>query len=83
MINSVLSRKNAEFCTIDISNFYLGTPLDCPEYVRIRIDDIPQEFISEYNLTHHMRGGSVYFQIVKGVYSLPQSGILANKLLET
>eukprot|EP00804_Cyclotella_cryptica_P017822 CCRYP_001229-RA/>CCRYP_001229-RA protein AED:0.18 eAED:0.18 QI:0/0/0/0.66/1/1/3/0/737 len=83
MINSVLSRHNAKFCTFDISNFYLGTPLDRPEYVRIRIDDIPQEFIAEYDLTHHVRDGWVYFQIVKGVYGLPQSGILANKHLET
>eukprot|EP00804_Cyclotella_cryptica_P026697 CCRYP_007931-RG/>CCRYP_007931-RG protein AED:0.31 eAED:0.31 QI:0/-1/0/1/-1/1/1/0/442 len=83
MINSVLSHHNAKFCTFDISNFYLGTPLDHPEYVRIRIDDIPQEFIAEYDLTHHMRDGWVYFQIVKGIYGLPQSGILANKLLET
>eukprot|EP00804_Cyclotella_cryptica_P009972 CCRYP_015404-RA/>CCRYP_015404-RA protein AED:0.29 eAED:0.29 QI:0/0/0/1/1/1/2/0/498 len=83
MINSVLSRHNAKFCTFDISNFYLGTPLDRPEYVRIRIDNIPQEFIAKYDLTHHVRDGWVYFQIVKGVYGLPQSGILANKLLET
>ena len=82
MINSVLSRKNAKFCTFDIANFYLGTPLDRPEYVRIRLDDVPQEFIDEYNLTHHVRDGWVYFKIVRGVYGLPQSGILANQLLE-
>eukprot|EP00804_Cyclotella_cryptica_P013268 CCRYP_007040-RA/>CCRYP_007040-RA protein AED:0.41 eAED:0.41 QI:0/0/0/1/1/1/2/0/513 len=83
MINSVLSQHNAKFCTFNISNFYLGTPLDRPEYVRIRIDDIPQEFIDKYDLTHHVRDGWVSFQIIKGVYGLPQSGILANNLLET
>jgi hypothetical protein len=84
MINSVLFHKNAKFCTFDISNFYLGTPLDHPQYVCIHINDIPQEFNSEYNLTtHHMWDGWVYFQIIKGVCGLPQSGILANKLLET
>jgi hypothetical protein len=82
MINSVLSRKNAKFCTFDIANFYLGTPLDRPEYVRIRLEDIPEEFINEYDLTHHVRDGWVYFKIVRGVYGLPQSGILANQLLE-
>eukprot|EP00804_Cyclotella_cryptica_P021019 CCRYP_019784-RB/>CCRYP_019784-RB protein AED:0.37 eAED:0.23 QI:0/-1/0/1/-1/0/1/0/169 len=82
MINIVLSRKNAKFCTFDIANFYLGTPLDRPEFVRIRLDDIPEEFINEYNLTHHVRDGWVYFKIVKGVYGLPQSGILANQLLK-
>jgi len=30
-----------------------------------------------------MWDGWVYSQIVKGVYGLPKSGILANKLLET
>eukprot|EP00804_Cyclotella_cryptica_P025773 CCRYP_002948-RA/>CCRYP_002948-RA protein AED:0.43 eAED:0.43 QI:0/-1/0/1/-1/0/1/0/108 len=73
MINSVLSRRNAKFCTFNISNFYLGTPLDRPEYNRIRINDIPQEFIDKYDLTHHVRDDWVYFQIVKGVYGLPQS----------
>eukprot|EP00804_Cyclotella_cryptica_P010860 CCRYP_008771-RA/>CCRYP_008771-RA protein AED:0.34 eAED:0.27 QI:0/0/0/1/0/0/5/0/537 len=83
MINSVLSHKNAKFCTFVIISFYLGTPFDHPEYIRIRINDIPQEFISTYNLTHHVQDGWVYFQIIKGVYGLPQAGILANMLLET
>eukprot|EP00804_Cyclotella_cryptica_P003940 CCRYP_020905-RB/>CCRYP_020905-RB protein AED:0.37 eAED:0.37 QI:0/-1/0/1/-1/0/1/0/231 len=82
MINSVLSRKNAKFCTFDIANFYLGTPLDRPEFVHIHLDNIPEEFINKYDLTHHVRDGWVYFKIVKGVYGLPQSGILANQLLE-
>eukprot|EP00804_Cyclotella_cryptica_P025804 CCRYP_002689-RA/>CCRYP_002689-RA protein AED:0.52 eAED:0.52 QI:0/0/0/1/1/1/2/0/298 len=83
MINSGLSHNNTKLCRFNISNFCLSTPLGCPEYIRIRIDDVPQEFISEYNLTHHVRDGWVYFQIIKGVYGLPQSDILANKLLET
>jgi hypothetical protein len=50
MINSILSRKGAKFCTFDISNFYFCTPLDRPEYIKIKLSDIPQEFIDEYNL---------------------------------
>eukprot|EP00804_Cyclotella_cryptica_P025032 CCRYP_015948-RA/>CCRYP_015948-RA protein AED:0.28 eAED:0.33 QI:0/0/0/0.75/1/1/4/0/587 len=82
MINSVLSRKNAKFCTFDIANFYLGTPLDRPEFVRIRLDDIPQEFIDSYNLTHHAKDGWVYFKIVKGALRTSPIRILANQLLE-
>ena len=41
VVNSVLSRKDAKYVTFDISNFYLQTPLDCPEYVRINLSDIP------------------------------------------
>ena len=65
----------------DISNFYLGTPLDRPEYVRIRMVDISQEFIDEYNLTEYEHDGCVYFEITKGVYGLKQAGKLANDLL--
>ena len=41
LINSVLSRKGAKFVTFNIKNFYLQTPLDRPEYFRIKISDIP------------------------------------------
>jgi hypothetical protein len=81
MINSALSRKGAKFCTFNISNFYLCTPLDRPEYIKIKLSDIPQEFINEYNLLHHVHNVWVYFEIRKGIYGLPQSGILAQKLL--
>eukprot|EP00804_Cyclotella_cryptica_P009687 CCRYP_011212-RA/>CCRYP_011212-RA protein AED:0.35 eAED:0.22 QI:0/-1/0/1/-1/1/1/0/467 len=82
MINSVLSRHNAKFCTFDISNFYLGTPLDCPEYVRIRIHDIPQEFIANMTSPTTSRWMGL-LPNRKGCLWPPQSGILANKLLET
>ena len=65
----------------DIKNFYLGTSLNCPDYSRIQLKDIPEEFIAEYNLTAYARDGWVYFRICKGVYGLPQAGKLANDLL--
>ena len=45
MINSVFSRQNAQFAAFDIKNFYLDTPMENPEYVRVKLEDIPQEFI--------------------------------------
>jgi hypothetical protein len=50
VINSTLSTPNAEYMTMDLSNFYLGTPLDRPEYVRIKLSVIPQEVIDAYGL---------------------------------
>ncbi len=50
LLNSVISRKGARFSTIDLKNFYLDTPMPDPEYVRIKITDIPAEFIEEYKL---------------------------------
>ena len=45
MINSVLSCTNARFIYFDAKTFYLQTSMYRPEYVRIKISDIPQEFI--------------------------------------
>ena len=41
IINSVLSRQNARFSAFDIKNFYLDTPIENPEYVRVKLEDIP------------------------------------------
>ena len=51
------------------------------EYVKIKLTDIPQEFIEEYNLHAFAYKGWVYFEVIKGCYGLPQSGKLANDLL--
>ena len=53
------------------------------EYVRIKLSDIPQEFIEEYNLTKADQNGWIYFEILRGCYGLPQSGRPANDLLHT
>ena len=51
IINSVLSRRNARFFSFDLKNFYLQTPMEQSEYVRIKFSDIPQEFVKEYDLS--------------------------------
>ena len=50
LLNSVVSTPGARFMTIDISNFYLMTPLKRPEYIRLRLTDVPEEIIIEYGL---------------------------------
>ena len=83
MINSVLSRPNARFYAFDIKNFYLDTPMEKTEYIRVKLKDIPQEFIYEYNILENERHGWVYFEFFCGCYGLPQSVKLANNLLRT
>ena len=64
LLNIALSRRGAKFVTFDIKNFYLQTPLDRPEYVRIKLSDIPAEFINEYSLMDYLHvNGWVYFKI--------------------
>ena len=45
LFNSEISTKGSRFMTIDISKFYLMTPLKLPEYIRIHVRDIPDEII--------------------------------------
>jgi hypothetical protein len=63
LLNSVLSCKGAQFSSIDLKNFYLDTPMPDPEYVHIKITDIPAEFIEEYKLAGRDRDDWDYFEI--------------------
>ncbi len=47
LFNSVISTACAKFMMIDISNFYLMTPLKQPEYIHIKLSDIPEEIIED------------------------------------
>ena len=83
LFNSVVSTKGAKFMTADISNSYLNTSLTRPEYIRLKLTDIPDKIIKEYDLQKKATSEeSVYLEITRGMYGLPQASCLANKLLE-
>ena len=50
LFNSVVSTPGAKFMTMDISNFYLQTPLKRKEHIRIKLADVPEEVVREYKL---------------------------------
>jgi len=50
--------------------------------MRIKADLVPEEFKTQYNLHNKIKNGFIYMEIRRGMYGLPQSGILANKLLK-
>ena len=82
MWNSTISTRGARYMTADAGNFYLATPMERKEYLRIPITHIPQEFMDMYKLHEKVKNGYVYCEIVRGMYGLPQAGILANQLLK-
>ena len=80
--NSITSTPGARCIMVDIKDFYLNTPMKRPEYMRIKISDIPEEIIEQYNLRELVEDdGHVYCEITKGMYGLPQAGIIAQDLL--
>lgn len=69
--------------TMDISIFYLNTPLKRPKYLLIKLSDILLEIVQEYKLNNiGTDDGYVYVEATQGMYGLPQAGLLANTLLE-
>ena len=83
IINSVLSRPGAKFACFYVKNVYLDTPLEEPEYVRIKLTEIPKELLGEYTILKFQRNGWIYFEIIRGCYGIKHSGKLSNDLLHT
>ena len=74
LLDSVVSTPGAKFVTIDISNFYLNTPLDRYEYMKMKLSNFPDNIIELYiwrKKTQAMDESTLY--------GLPQAGILAQK----
>jgi hypothetical protein len=83
LLNSIISTKEAWCVTLDIKDFYLNTPMKRYGYMRLKLADIPEEIIEEYNLREIVTDDSyVYCEIRKRMYGLPQAGFIAQELLE-
>eukprot|EP00804_Cyclotella_cryptica_P007134 CCRYP_020036-RA/>CCRYP_020036-RA protein AED:0.40 eAED:0.41 QI:0/0/0/1/0/0/3/0/479 len=74
LLNSIISTVNAKF--------YLNTPMERPEYMRLKLSDIPSNIIELYHHRDIAHDGYVFVRIQKGMNGLPQAGIIAQKLLE-
>ncbi len=77
LLNSILSTKGAKRLIIDIKDFYLKTLMKQYEYMYI-LDEI-----IKYELDRIVTADKyIYCKIWKGMYGLPQAGIIAHELLE-
>ena len=61
--------------------FLLGNTIIRYEYIKIPINILPEEIIMEYNVMNLAYKGYIYCEIRKGMYGLPQVGIIANQTL--
>ena len=86
LLNSVISdaHKGAQFMTCDLKDFFLATPMQENEYMRIHIRHIPQDIKDKYDINSILHTNNyVYVKIKKGMYGLKQAAVLAyNKLVE-
>jgi hypothetical protein len=79
-LNSVISTKGTCYCTIDLNDFYLNTLMVRPEFMRMKLAELPKDFAQIYKL-HDLanNNGFISIKIKKGMYGLPQAGILAQE----
>jgi hypothetical protein len=82
LLNSVVSTQDAKFMTMDIADFYLNTPMARYEYMCIPITAIPDCIMDEYDIRHLIHNGFIIVELRKGIYGLPQAGLLANLQLK-
>jgi hypothetical protein len=66
---------DADFICCDISDYYL-------EFMRIHRRQLSSTIIAEYDLLEkYFEDDCIYFQVDKGMYGLPQAGLLAQRRL--
>ena len=80
LLQSVVS-DGAKFMTIDIKDYYLNTPMERPEYIRLRVNQLPPEIQTQYKLASFVHNDSVLFEVNQTMYGLPQAGILSQQRL--
>ena len=76
LLNAVISDKGSKWKTADIKDFYLTKHhrLMEPEYMFIKLDQLPQTTIDKYNLQKLQRNGTVMTKVKSVLYGLPQAG---------
>ena len=80
LLNSVISdaKNGAKFLSCDLKDFFLATPMDEPEYMKIPWQYFPSDIRILYNLQSIVdENGYIYCKIIKGMYGLKQAAVLA------
>jgi hypothetical protein len=80
LLNAMIS-DDVQFSTIVLEDFYLGTNLPRPEYIRIPTRFIPPKVIAHYKLQKYIKKNALYCAVLKTHYGLPQAGALSQERL--
>ena len=50
LLNSIVSTPNAKLMSVHIKEFYLNTPMPRYEYMILKLSELPDNMIHQYNL---------------------------------
>jgi hypothetical protein len=71
LFNAMIS-DDIQLATIDLEDFYLGTPLPHAEYIRIPMKFIPPKVIAFYKLQPFLHKGALYCAVLKTHMDCPR-----------
>jgi hypothetical protein len=80
LLNAVVS-EDSNWMTIDIKDFYLGTPMDREEYMWLDRSQITDSILQTHSDSIHFINNRAMVKIVKGIYGLPHAGKIAQARL--
>ena len=79
VLQNVRISRQMDWCTGDVKDFYLGSPMDEVVYMYINERDVPESIKLKYHI--EFRNGRALVSIHKGMYGLPHAGKLAQDRL--
>ena len=85
LLNMVAS-TDARMFQMDIKDFFLQSVIPEPEYLKIKMTQIPEEIIDELNLVPLIDSKGVkfiYAEVNRAMYGLKQSNIISEKELQS
>jgi hypothetical protein len=65
LLHSKISTPNARFMTMDIKDFYLNTPMDIYEYIKVPLSLFPPAIQDHYRLPSLAKDRFIYAEIQK------------------
>ena len=84
LMDSIVSTPEAIFLGLDLKDFYLNTPMDHPEYLKMKLANFPEDVTAHYKLSEKVtKDGYVFCKICKGTYRLTHAGLIDQQLLKT
>lgn len=67
----------------NLKDFFLATPMEGHEYMRVKYKHIPEDIKKRYNLAEKVTSDDyIYIKIKKGMHGLKQAALLAYNHLQ-
>ena len=85
LLNSPISdsKRGSRFMCLDVKDHFLTTPMQHPEYMRVKIKHIPEDIRQRYDIYDVVfKDDWIYIKIQKGMPGLRQAAILTYKHLK-